>query len=219
MNGDPPNLETTDARQLYLGSLPKQSSQYAEGFVGVCLDPKHDREIQHDLASPLPLSDSVIEQIQAEDVLEHIDLDCVPSLLSEIWRVLTPRGRFRLSVPDYRSPVLKARSVYDQHGKVICDTLMGGKIKYDPDSASTSVRFPPGGHTHLWFPTYELVTEAILKSDLRLCRRIDWHHYWRADSDWVARPFDMGVMPVKRCPPVDMRADGKPISIIVDFEK
>ena len=95
MNGDPPNLETTDARQLYLGSLPKQSPQYAEGFVGVCLDPKHEREIQHDLASPLPLSDSVIEQIQAEDVLEHIDLDFVPSLLSEIWACPDAKGKIQ----------------------------------------------------------------------------------------------------------------------------
>ncbi|HEX4634891.1 MAG TPA: hypothetical protein VH189_01840 [Rhizomicrobium sp.] len=43
-------------------------------------------------------------------MLEHILFEKVPVVLDEIYGVLKPSGTFRLSVPDYRSPVQKRRS-------------------------------------------------------------------------------------------------------------
>ena len=73
----------------------------------------------------LPYADNSIAKIQAQDVLEHLPFDKVPFVLDEIYRVLKPGGIFRLSVPDYRSPVHKRRSVYDWRGRVTGDLSDG----------------------------------------------------------------------------------------------
>ncbi len=211
--------ETTQATKLYFGSLPQDFPQFESGFIGLSLHPKHDREILHDVTTTLPFDDESVQEVQVEEVLEHVEYAMVPRIFNDIWRVLSPEGHFRLSVPDYRSPVLSKRSLYDRDGNVVCDTMMGGKVYYNRETGEAGVRFTAGGGAHLWFPNYELVMKAIMDSGLRICRKIQWHHYWRNDSQWVVNPYDVGSMPVKRSPPSDMRAEGKPISIIVDFIK
>src|ERR1700760_93886 len=93
-------------RYLYFGSLGRHERQYAvPQFVGLALQPTHDREIAHDLLTRLPFEGASIAKVQAQDVLEHLPFERVPFVLDEIFRVLRPGGVFRLSVPDYRSPV------------------------------------------------------------------------------------------------------------------
>ena len=95
---------------LYFGSLGPHERQYQiPNFIGLALEPAHAREVRHDLATgPLPFADSSIAKVQAQDVLEHLPFDKLPSSCwTRSYRVLTPGGAFRLSVPDYRSPVLK----------------------------------------------------------------------------------------------------------------
>ncbi|MBA2588526.1 MAG: methyltransferase domain-containing protein, partial [Alphaproteobacteria bacterium] len=104
---------------LYFGSLGQHERQFqVPNFIGLALEPAHDREIKHDLTAPLPHADNSIAKIQAQDVLEHLPFDKVPFVLDEIYRVLKPGGVFRLSVPDYRSPPMKRRSIYDGRGRV-----------------------------------------------------------------------------------------------------
>ena len=52
-----------------------------------------------------------------------------------------PGGIFRLSVPDYRSPVQKRRSVYDWRGRVTGDLLMGAEPWFDDISGDARMRF------------------------------------------------------------------------------
>ena len=155
-------------KYLYFGSLGLHERQYqVPNFVGLALHPAHDREMAHDATAALPFADDSIAKIQAQDVLEHLPLDKVPFVLDEIYRVLRPGGIFRLSVPDYRSPVMKRRSIYDARGRVTGDLLMGATPYFDDTTGDARVRFSEDGHAHIWFPRYGLITHLILKSQIR----------------------------------------------------
>ncbi len=209
---------TEAEKKFCFGSIRPTSVQRRAGFLGLALKPTHDGEIFHDICQPLPAPPESVRAIQAEDVLEHIPIELVPQIFDNVYDVLVAGGQFRLSVPDYRSPVLKERSAYDADGNVLADLRMGGNIRFDGRSG-IDVAFKPGGDAHLWFPTYELMMELVLQSKLRRCSEIRWVHFWRNPKDWVVSEFEGGDMPVMRCPPRDPRANGKPISIIIDFIK
>ncbi len=207
------------AEYVYFGNLFPNEPQYKSGkFCGLALTPRFDRDIPHDARSPMQFEAGSISGFQSQDVFEHIEFEKIPAILDDIYRCLRPGGLFRLSVPDYRSPLLKERSVYDHKGRVVLDTFMGGSVGPGPDG-KLQVRMPTDGRAHLWHPTVETVREAILASDIRKCSTIDFLHYWKSDDEWVAKPIDQSLMPVSRIPPHDMRADGRPISLVVDFIK
>lgn len=208
-----------DIRYLYFGNLFVPSHQYKSGlFHGLALYPKSDRDIQHDARLPLPFSNETILGFQSQDVFEHLEYDLVPKVLDEIYRCLVVGGRFRLSLPDYNSPLLRARSIYDSDGNILCDLAMGGRVEAKLN-AKTEVSFQPGGDSHLWFPVYCNVMSLILSSQLRKSAEIKFQHCWIDKHNSICHDFEQGEMPVSRIPPFDMRADGKPISIVVDFVK
>ncbi len=206
---------------LYFGSILKDQVQFLEGnFIGLSLMPNHFSEIKCDISQQdLPFEDDIIGKVQAEDVLEHIDFEVLPRVCDEIYRVLKPGGVFRLSVPDYNSIVLKKRSIYDFEGKVLADPLTGSSVYYDSSSRSLAVKHGLDGNSHKWFPTKALVDQLIEKCDLRLCRSVKFWHCYLPTGDYVVENFPELDMPVFRCPPEDMRANGLPISIVVDFTK
>lgn len=209
-----------DNPYLYFGNLGKNERQYGvKNFVGLALHPSHDREIRHDATAKLPFQNSSIFKIQSQDVFEHIPREFIPDIFNDIYSVLAQGGIFRLSVPDYRSPLLKKRSVYDHEGRVIADLLMGGTVVYDPKTTAASSVYGTDGNAHLWFPTYENILELVLRSNLRRCEHIEFYHYFIDDERYVCEPFPENEMFVMRAPPNDNRADGKPISIVVDFIK
>jgi len=204
---------------LYFGSLGPHERQFQiPNFTGLALEPAHDREMKHDLADALPYPGSSIAKIQAQDVLEHLAFDKVPFVLDEIYRVLKPGGIFRLSVPDYRSPVLKRRSIYDARGRVIGDLLMGAASYLDPATGEARVRFSEDGEAHLWFPRYELITHLVLKSELRKTQ-VHFYQGFLDDHTYLCEPVPENEMFVQRAAPHDGRAGGAPISLIADFVK
>jgi len=78
-------------KKVYFGSLPVDEYQYSEAdFVGLALQPSHERELQHDLHDPLPFEDESVEKLHAQDVLEHLQIEKVSSIFDEIYRVLVP---------------------------------------------------------------------------------------------------------------------------------
>jgi SAM-dependent methyltransferase len=214
-----PDLEKWQGRNLYFGNIYPHERQFNHGnFVGLSLVPMSDRDLVHNAYEPLPVADATVARIQAQDVFEHLEFDRIPQVMDEIHRVLAPGGVFRLSVPDYRSPVLKGRSVYDENGNVIADLMMGGSVTFDKATGKRRVDFLDNGDAHLWFPTFERIADLIARSRLSACD-IKFHHYFRPDGTAVCdEPPDLD-MPVRRAPPFDMRAAGLPISIIVDFCK
>ncbi len=206
-------------RYLYFGSLGVDEPQFANSrFIALALRSKGSRQIAHDLCDPLPCAEGTIPKIQSQDVFEHLPYERIPRVLDEVFRVLTPGGVFRLSVPDYRSPLLQHRSVYDESGQVIADLMMGGSVSYS-ESTGRKVVFAPGGNSHLWFPLFETVQALIARSEISRCATIRFFHYWKTTTEYVCEPFPEDEMVVLRAPPRDMRAGGKPISIVADFIK
>jgi SAM-dependent methyltransferase len=204
---------------LYFGSLGLHERQFQiPNFTGLALHPAHDREIKHNLADPLPFADNAIAKIQAQDVLEHVAFEKVSFVLDEVYRVLKPGGIFRLSVPDYRSPVLKRRSIYDGRGRVIGDLMMGATSYLDPATGEARVRFSEDGEAHLWFPRYELITHLVLKSEIRKAA-IHFYQGFLDDHSFLCEPVPENEMYVLRAAPHDRRAGGSPTSIIADFVK
>ncbi len=204
---------------LYFGSLGQHERQFQiANFIGLALEPAHDREIKHNLTDPLPYPDDSIAKIQAQDVLEHLPFEKAPFVLDEIYRVLKPGGTFRLSVPDYRSPVQKRRSIYDARGRVIGDLLMGATSYLDQATGDARVRFSDDGEAHIWFPRYELITHLVLKSELRKAR-IHFYQGFVDDHPYLCEPVPEDEMFVQRAAPHDRRAGGAPTSIIADFVK
>ena len=204
---------------LYFGSLGQHERQFQiPNFIGLALQPAHDREIKHNLADPLPYADGSIAKVQAQDVLEHLAFEKVSFVLDEIYRVLKPGGTFRLSVPDYRSPVQKRRSLYDARGRVIGDLLMGATSYLDQATGDVRVKFSEDGEAHLWFPRYELITHLVLRSELRKAQ-IHFYQGFLDDHTYLCEPVPENEMFVQRAAPHDRRAGGAPTSIIADFVK
>jgi SAM-dependent methyltransferase len=212
-------IETDDITYLYFGNLYPHEPQYSSGlFRGLALVAKFDRDIQFDARSPLPFPDASIAGFQSQDVFEHIEYEKLSRIFDDIFRCLSPGGIFRLSLPDYNGPMLRRRSVFDSHGRILCDLAMGGAVTCAVNE-DIKVRFSNGGDSHIWFPTWSNLLHLVISSQLRKCDEITLQHGWLNEHDSVCRPFDGSIMPVLRAPPRDMRADGKPISLIVDFVK
>jgi len=208
-----------DDNFVYFGNLFPNEPQYQSGkFVGLALVPRFERDIPHDARSNLPFEDESVGGFQSQDVFEHIEREKLPAILNDIFRCMRPEAVFRLSLPDYNSPLLRQRSAYDHHGNVLYDVAMGGALKASM-SGEIETLLPAGGDAHLWFPTYHELLALIVASDIRRCRTIAFHHHWITPNSYVMHDFDQSVMPVSRTPPNDMRAGGKPISIVVDFIK
>jgi SAM-dependent methyltransferase len=204
---------------LYFGSLGPHERQYqVPNFIGLALEPRHEREVRHDLTAALPYAAGSIAKVQAQDVLEHLPFERVPFVLDEIYRVLKPGGVFRLSVPDYRSPVHRRRSVYDWRGRVTGDLMMGAEPYFDSATGEARIRFAEGGEAHIWFPRYELITHLLLKSEIRKSRITFWQAFLD-DHTFLAEPFPENEMYVQRALPHDRRAGGQPVSIVADFFK
>lgn len=205
---------------LYFGSLGTNERQFKiPNFVGLALFPAHDREIKQNALDPLPFEGNTIEKIQSQDVFEHLPFERLPFVLDEVYRVLAIGGVFRLSVPDYRSPLLKKRTVYDSSHRPIGDLMMGAKLAYDSKTGLAKVEFASDGNAHLWFPKYELLLHLILKSHIRKCGNIKFYQGFLSDDEFLCDPIPENEMFVTRSVPNDNRAGGKPISIVVDFIK
>ena len=207
-------------KYIYFGNLGKKERQYSiPKFLGLALYPRHNREIQHDALDTIPFGDNCVCKIQSQDVFEHLPYDKLPFVFDEIYRVLTCGGTFRLSLPDYRSPFIKKRCVYDSNGQVIADLKMGGSVIYDAKRKKAKVCLTDDGNAHVWFPVYELVLELIVRSDLRKCSSIEFYQYFKNFKEYVVKDVPENEMFVMRSVPNDMRANGAPVSIIVDFIK
>ena len=206
-------------KYVYFGNLLPEEEQYrSDLFVGLALNNPYEKDILHDATKPLPFADHTVIGFQSQDVFEHIEFAKIRLSLDEVFRCLRQGGLFRLSLPDYNSPVLKSRSVYDCDGNLLCDLAMGGSVRGTMNGGLT-VSFGDGGGSHLWFPTYCNVLHLIVSSKIRKCSSISIHHAWLDAKTYICKEFDQTIMPVRRTPPKDMRAGGKPVSIVIDFVK
>jgi hypothetical protein len=211
--------QKTEEKYIYFGSLLPDEEQYkSDLFRGLALSNPHDKDIVHDIRKPLPFQNESIRGFQSQDVFEHVERELVPKIFDEIFRCLVRGGLFRLSLPDYNSPLLRSRSAYDSEGNILGDLAVGATLT-GIMNGGVDVKFAEDGDAHLWFPTYDQILHLILHSELRKSWSISVHHAWLNRTQFILNDFDQSVMPVQRVPPLDMRAGGKPVSILIDFVK
>lgn len=198
------SLRLREQIKLYAGDIPEKN-QY-EGWIGLSITKSDHRHILHDINNPLPLPDNSVDAFQAEDVLEHIQFEKLPSVLNEIFRVLKPGGQFRLSVPDYGCDVLQERSLKDASGKIVFDPGGGGTKEY------------PG---HVWFPRIDNVRNLIERTAFAEYGSVEYLHYYNMDGSFVIKPIDYSKGHVDRTPDFDerVRSPYRPMSIVIDLVK
>ena len=196
-----------DVTKLYAGSLNRSLPQFST-HLGITPFERSSRNIRHDMRSPLPIPDQSIDIFQSEDVFEHIAYDALSPIMHEIFRVLRPGGLFRLSVPDYRCPILLERSIKDDSGAPV----------FDPDGGGAFVngRVVDGGH--LWFPVYETVKVLFDESPFAEGGTVTFLHYTEPDGASVLRDIDYARGSVQRTPDHDDRVQSprRAMSIVVD---
>jgi SAM-dependent methyltransferase len=74
-----------------------------KGWTNLDVKKRKGVDIVHDLNKfPYPFNDETFDMILAEHVLEHVDN--FPKTMSEIYRILKPRGKLVVYVPYYTSP-------------------------------------------------------------------------------------------------------------------
>lgn len=196
--------------KLYAGEIRSDLPQYKSHF-GITPFVSSPRNIRHDLRTPLPIKNESVSVFQSEDVFEHIPYSDLAAVVEEIYRVLKPGGLFRLSVPDYRCPIMLERSVKDSEGKPVFDPGGGGGFK--------DGKVINGGH--VWFPTIETIKPLLEQSSFGKRGRISYLHFTGADGKSVLNPIDYSLGHIMRTPDHDDRAKpgGHAMSIVVDAWK
>jgi len=104
--------------------------------------------IYHDVRNPFPLPDNSVDRLHSEDCFEHIERHQYISILNELYRILKPGCRFRLSVPDYNNP---------------------------KDAFCLEKGFDSRHPTHVTMTTYNLMKEILHKTKFET---IIYYHYW-----------------------------------------
>src|ERR1700753_1456321 len=166
------DFESSCARKLYAGKLRRALPQFQTHY---CITPffSSTGNIPHDLTQPMPIPDGSVDVFQSEDVFEHIPIDEMPGIFNEIYRVLSPGGLFRLSLPDYNEDFHKQRSVKDAAGTILFDSYGGGRFE--------NGQVVGGGH--IWFPTIEMV-RTLFDSSAFASGRLEYLHYHNADGSF-----------------------------------
>lgn len=191
---------------LYAGDVPKQAEY--DKFIGLSISQNDSKHIKHDITKKHELPDNSVDIYQAEDVFEHIEFKKLNGIVNDIYRILKPKGIFRLSVPDYRCDILYQRSIKDSSGKILFDPLGGGHYK---DGKVTDMG-------HLWFPQYESVKSLLEKSYFKT---VVFYHYYNENGIGITNEIDYSVGFVQRTPDNDERVKNpyRPLSIVVDCIK
>lgn len=73
---------------------------YRPGYVNVDVLPGVGADVVRDITQTLPWADGGVEEVVAQDVLEHLTLEQQRGVLGEIARVLQPNGRLVCRLPN-----------------------------------------------------------------------------------------------------------------------
>lgn len=189
---------------LYAGDIADDIHMANDNLFGLSITKMDAKHIFHDITQKYPLPDASIYAYQAEDVLEHIEIEKVVPALNEIYRIIKKGSVLRICLPDYNSPYLSRISLKDTEGKILYDPTGGGKIG--------EFGIEDGGH--VWFPTYHLVRQLLEKSWFK---EFDFICYHTVKGELVKKKFDYLNGYVNR---VSDEEDGREVySIIVDCRK
>jgi predicted SAM-dependent methyltransferase len=210
------DIKYKDDINLYLGTLPEDEKRKSINkninFIGISDKLENYIHIKHDISKEnLDLSENSVKIIQAEDVLEHIDIENIENIINEIYRLLKPDGLFRLSLPDYNFDIYNTRTIKNDKGDIMFDPDGGGRFNKQTNKVEK------GGH--LWFPTYEIVRKILDKTHFEKSK-INFLHYY-CNSKSITNNIDYSMGFISRTPDYDIRAQSpyRAMSIVVDCYK
>lgn len=89
--------------KLHLGCGTKK----LEGWVNIDSVPECAPDLVHDIAQPLPYAPQMVDELLAEDLLEHFDKYVRYLVFYEWARVLKVGGKITLQVPDFKTILLR----------------------------------------------------------------------------------------------------------------
>jgi len=113
------------------------------------------------------LADGSFDVVLASNLLEHFDPDAVPSVLSEVARVLRPRGQFVLIQPNFRYAY---RSYFDDytHRSVFTDVSLPALLRAGGFAIERlEPRFLPYSMQGYRLPIASWMVAAYLRSPVR----------------------------------------------------
>lgn len=74
---------------LYLGDLPMNRITYTgKHFIGLSLNNNDKYHINHDITDVMNMEDNIVDIVQSEDVMEHVEYHKLKDCINEIYRVL-----------------------------------------------------------------------------------------------------------------------------------
>ncbi len=94
--GKTPDIAPGEAIRLNLGCGYALQS----GYVNIDNRAEVNPDLVCDVLEGLPYDDNSVDEVRAFDFLEHIPIGQVVNVISEIWRVLKPGGRFESFTPS-----------------------------------------------------------------------------------------------------------------------
>jgi hypothetical protein len=158
--------------------------------------------------APWSAPNDSVDMMVCEEVLHGMSHEDARRVLTEAYRCLKPGATLRLSLPDYNSPIYKARCAHDPDtGKILYDRV-GRRHKRLPSSTS-------------WFPTVENVEQLLLLSPFR---EWTWRQCVTVGGEHIVEHLNDDDGYIRRTPEHDARAvkrDGTrvPLSMVVDLIK
>ncbi|SHI16988.1 Predicted SAM-depedendent methyltransferase [Butyrivibrio fibrisolvens DSM 3071] len=164
---------------LYAGDINDDVHLNNDNLFGLSITQNDDKHIAHDVTKPYPLPNACIASYESECVFELIGEENVLPALNEIYRILRPGGKLRLSVPDYYSPFLKNRAMTDKNGKILYDAGETYAIKYGKTGLI-------GGS--IWYTNYDVLKEKIEKTKFKY---VDWLCYHSMDGILHKKEIDL----------------------------
>lgn len=99
-----------------------------KGFKTVDLSEEHDVDFRCDVSNLSVFKDNTVDEIYASQILEHFPHVRTVSVLKEWCRVLRPKGRITIGVPDFA----RAIEIYQKYGLIdwLVNQLYGDQV-YD----------------------------------------------------------------------------------------
>lgn len=82
--------------KINLGSGPRK----LDGYVNIDIQGQCNPDLCHDVLDGLPFSDNSVDEVCAFDFLEHMPVGRQIDVVTDIWRVLKPGGRFEHFTPS-----------------------------------------------------------------------------------------------------------------------
>lgn len=145
------------------------------------LDVRDGADYKHNLNSgkPIPLESDSVDNIYCSHTIEHLDIDHITYVLKDLCRILKPKGKMRIIVPDLDVAI-------DLYNK---KKLMDRKYCYKPKD----IPAVPMGYLTAWFSTpgfghkigfnEELLVEYLKRTKFKNIKRLSYNNCSKVFKD------------------------------------